>query len=328
MTTLYTIDSMTPPMPTQRHQSSTQLSLNEARAQIVAALVGFAPSVERVALEEAHGRRLAVGMRLSAASTRVDCPSRLAAGSLLGARQLGWLAAINQRELRVTARPRVEVITAGTSLCPLGELCRPGQRYDHERYLLAGLLRQAGAQILATPTLPARPAALARTLQHGAAVAPLILLCVPDPAEFEDAVAVLATMGVVYFDSISATPISRCAMAHIDDALVVVISEVLISFLRLVLPAVQLLSGAEPFEPRPMRARCGNTLSCHSAYPEHRIVQIMIDAQGESLLLPLADDEARAVGARQALLTLLAASQVGAGATVMVQPIEWFFSTN
>ncbi|MBS1905102.1 MAG: molybdopterin molybdotransferase MoeA [Actinobacteria bacterium] len=72
----------------------------------------------------------------------------LAAGTLLGPRQLSALASVGIAEVRVAPRPRVAVVSTGSELMPPGAPLRRGQIPESNGVLLAGLAVEAGAEIV------------------------------------------------------------------------------------------------------------------------------------------------------------------------------------
>ena len=75
-------------------------------------------------------------------------------GALLGAAQIGALAAAGVAEVSCAARPRASVVTTGTELRSPGEQLGPGEVYEANGLILATQLRSAGA-------IPERPAVVA-----------------------------------------------------------------------------------------------------------------------------------------------------------------------
>jgi molybdopterin molybdotransferase len=66
-------------------------------------------------------------------------------GVVLGAAQLGALAAAGVAEVACAARPRAAVVTTGTELRPAGEPLGPGEVYEANGLILVTQLRSAGA---------------------------------------------------------------------------------------------------------------------------------------------------------------------------------------
>nr|WSW68723.1 molybdopterin molybdotransferase MoeA [Streptomyces sp. NBC_00995] len=69
----------------------------------------------------------------------------LRAGSVIGAPQIGLLAAIGRSTVKVRPRPRVVVISTGSELVQPGEELTGGQIYDSNSFALTAAAREAGA---------------------------------------------------------------------------------------------------------------------------------------------------------------------------------------
>ncbi|MFD7661741.1 gephyrin-like molybdotransferase Glp [Streptomyces sp. NPDC059788] len=69
----------------------------------------------------------------------------LSAGTVLGAAQIGLLAAIGRATVRVRPRPRVVVLSTGSELVQPGEPLAPGQIHDSNSFQLTAAARAAGA---------------------------------------------------------------------------------------------------------------------------------------------------------------------------------------
>ncbi|MFI0814878.1 gephyrin-like molybdotransferase Glp [Streptomyces sp. NPDC021098] len=69
----------------------------------------------------------------------------LSAGTVLGAAQIGLLAAIGRATVKVRPRPRVVVLSTGSELVQPGEATGPGRIYDSNSYQLTAAAQEAGA---------------------------------------------------------------------------------------------------------------------------------------------------------------------------------------
>jgi molybdopterin molybdotransferase len=65
---------------------------------------------------------------------------------------LGLLAALGLTELTVVPRQRVLVVSTGSELVAGGTPLRPGQIYESNAIMLAAAVREAGGEVVATPT--------------------------------------------------------------------------------------------------------------------------------------------------------------------------------
>lgn len=76
----------------------------------------------------------------------------LRAGQVVTPAAVGLAAALGLDELKVIPRQRVLVMSTGSELVPPGTPLQPGQIYESNAVMLAAALREAGAEVVASPT--------------------------------------------------------------------------------------------------------------------------------------------------------------------------------
>jgi molybdopterin molybdotransferase len=89
------------------------------------------------------------------------------AGVVLGAAQIGALAAAGVAELECARRPRVAVLATGTELARPGEQLAPGQVYEANAVMLAAALTAAGADVEQLPAVADDEAAHRAAIERG-----------------------------------------------------------------------------------------------------------------------------------------------------------------
>jgi molybdopterin molybdotransferase len=99
----------------------------------------------------------------------------LAAGTRLGAAELGLAASVGAASLRVSRRVRVALFSTGDELVMPGEPLKPGAIYNSNRYTLRGLLQAQGCDVSDLGIVPDRLDATRDALRRAATGHDLIL---------------------------------------------------------------------------------------------------------------------------------------------------------
>ncbi|MDT3400280.1 molybdopterin molybdotransferase MoeA [Streptomyces sp. B1866] len=99
----------------------------------------------------------------------------LGAGTVLGAPQIGLLAAIGRASVRVHPRPRVVVLSTGSELVPPGEELPPGRIHDSNSFQLTAAARDAGALAYRVGAVPDDAETLRATVEDQLSRADLLV---------------------------------------------------------------------------------------------------------------------------------------------------------
>ncbi|MCU1602866.1 MAG: molybdopterin molybdochelatase [Frankiales bacterium] len=131
----------------------------------------------------------------------------VAAGSHLGAAQIGLAAGIGQARLQVRPRPRVVVLASGNELVEPGNPIGPGQAYDSNTMSMTTACLEAGAIAYRVGIVKDDGRSLRDTLEDQLVRADLILLSAGVSASSYDAIReVLGRLGKVAFQDVAMDP--------------------------------------------------------------------------------------------------------------------------
>jgi molybdopterin molybdotransferase len=113
-------------------------------------------------------KALARGAHVAPAGEDVKKGERiLRTGALIGAAEMGMIAATGRSKVKVSIRPRVQVISTGSEIQKPGKPLPPGRIYDCNGYSLTGLATQWGADAKFLGIAPDRRGALERRIDQG-----------------------------------------------------------------------------------------------------------------------------------------------------------------
>ena len=173
-------------------------------------------------------------------------------GTLLGAAQVGLLAAAGRRSVQVTPRPRVVVISTGSELVEAGVRPGAGQITDANGYALVAAAREAGATPYFAGIVPDDPRLLTDTVEDHLIQADVLVTSGGVSVGAYDVVKeVLGRMGSVAFDRIAMQPGMPQGFGTVGAEAVPVFAlpgnpvSALVSFEVFVRPALRRMLGSE-----------------------------------------------------------------------------------
>ena len=175
-------------------------------------------------------------------------------GTLLRPQELGLVASLGFREVRVHAKPRVALLSTGDEVVAPGLPREPGQIYDANRFSLHGLVEASGGAPLDLGIVPDIPEVLRARLLDAADRADIVLTSGGVSVGAYDLVkAVLADIGGIDFWQVAMQPGRPLAVGKIGETHFFglpgnPVASVL-CFLLFVRPALWKLSGRRELEP-------------------------------------------------------------------------------
>ncbi len=97
-------------------------------------------------------------------------------GAVIGAAQVGLLAAVGRAKVRVHPRPRVSVVSVGDELVDVDRTPATGQVYDVNSYALAAAARDAGADVHRVGIVEPDPARLREIVEGRLLLAEIVVI--------------------------------------------------------------------------------------------------------------------------------------------------------
>ncbi len=170
-------------------------------------------------------------------------------GQKLGSAHLAVLAGFGMPTVTVTRRPRVVLCTSGDELVAPGISLGPGQIHNTNRYALAPLIEQAGAELVAHRHLVDERGRVAADLREIAQHADVVITCGGVSAGDADFLpGVLGEIGRIGFWKVRMKPGMPVLFGRIGETRVFALPgnpvSAVVTFVALVQPALAALQGA------------------------------------------------------------------------------------
>ncbi|HEX3932151.1 MAG TPA: gephyrin-like molybdotransferase Glp [Nocardioides sp.] len=254
------------------------------------------------------------------------------AGSVLGARQIGLLAAVGRPSVRSRPRPRVVVISTGSELREPGTALGRDSIYDGNSFLLAAAARQAGAIAYRVGIIRDEPQAFLAALNDQLVRADLVVTSGGvSMGDYDVVKEALAPLGTVWFGPVAMQPGKPQGFGTVGEDAVPIVTlpgnpvSSYISFEQFVLPAIRKMMGRSPYVrpeadavlTHPMTSPAGRRQFARGTLSvvDGRLAVTPVGDQGSHMIGDLAESDALIVVAESV-------TRVEAGETVTVLPLD------
>ena len=183
------------------------------------------------------------------------------AGERLTPAKLGLLASVGVTEFSVVRTPVVAFFSTGDELKGVGEILKPGDIYDSNRYILFGMLQKMGVQCIDMGVVADVKEEIEATLKEAASCADMIITSGGASVGEADYIKlILDEIGQVNFWKIAMKPGKPLAFGAINDTLFFGLPgnpvSAMATFYLFVQPALHRLQGITSTESIQLQARC------------------------------------------------------------------------
>jgi molybdopterin molybdotransferase len=176
------------------------------------------------------------------------------AGTVLGARQIGLLAAVGRPSVRSRPRPRVVVMSTGSELREPGSSLGHDSLYDGNSFLIAAAARQAGAIAYRVGIVPDEARAFLGALNDQLVRADLVVTTGGvSLGDFDVVKEALSPLGTVWFGTVARQPGKPQGFGTVGEDSVPIVTlpgnpvSAYVSFEQFVLPAIRRMMGRTPY---------------------------------------------------------------------------------
>jgi len=253
----------------------------------------------------------------------------LAAGTRLGAAQLGLLASLGVNSLPLIQRPVVAVFSTGDEVSQPGQPLKPNCIYDSNRYTILSMAKTLGCRVIDLGIIEDNEQTLTATLRSAAQQADMVISSGGVSVGNADYIKMaLANVGETHFWRINMRPGRPLAVGNIDNSLFFGLPgnpvAVMVAFLQFVQPAIRQLAGEKNWQPQfipaiaqhALRSKTGRTEFLRGIYtiePDGKIHVATTGAQGSGMLSSM-------VSANCLIVIGDDDASIAAGESVFIQP--------
>ncbi|MBA2955816.1 molybdopterin molybdenumtransferase MoeA [Nocardioides sp. MAH-18] len=210
----------------------------------------------------------------------------VSAGTVLGPRHLGLIAAAGRATVRARPRPRVVVLSTGSELRDPGSALDADSIYDGNSFLLAAAARRAGAIVYRVGIVPDHPGEFLDALEDQLSRADLVVTSGGvSQGDFDVVKAALAPLGV-WFGGIRMQPGKPQGFGHVGERQIPIFTlpgnpvSSYVSFEQFVLPAIRKMMGRTPYVRPTVAARLTRAISSPEGRRQMVRAEVGVDASG------------------------------------------------
>jgi molybdopterin molybdotransferase len=252
-------------------------------------------------------------------------------GKLLRPADIGVLASMGLAEVRVFRQVRVAFFSTGDELCTVGEVPRPGDIFDSNRYCLHGMLTRLGVQLIDLGVVRDTRDDVRRAFNTAAEVADVIVssggVSVGD-ADF--VTEILTELGAVNFWKIAMKPGRPLTFGHVKNAVFFGLPgnpvSVMVTFYQFVQPALRRIRGEVGYTHNRVRIPLAQAIKKQPGRLEFQRGVMEVDQAGQLQVTSTGDQGSHILNSMSAancfIVLPLESTGAMAGELVEVEPFE------
>lgn len=181
------------------------------------------------------------------------------AGTRVGPRQIGLIAAAGYSRVVVHPAPRVVIMAVGDELIEPGRPISPGQVYDADSHAIASAVKDAGGEVYRVGAVPDTHTTLRTAIEDQLARADVVIMTGGLSYAGGDTVKdVLSPLGTLRFDNVAMSPGRQMGAGTVGETIVFCLpgdpAAALIAFEIYVRPALRKMAGYSHVQRRTIRA--------------------------------------------------------------------------
>ena len=255
----------------------------------------------------------------------------LKAGERLSPAKLGLLASVGVTELNVTRTPVVAFFSTGDELKGVGQTLEPGDIYDSNRYILFGMLKKMGVEVIDMGVIPDIKEEIEQTIIEAAACSDMVITSGGASVGEADYIKViLDEIGEVDFWKIAMKPGKPLAFGKINSTLFFGLPgnpvSAMATFYQFVQPSLKRLEGETDFDNIQLQARTVSDLRKQPGRKDFQRGIFSVDENGDLIVSTTGIQGSHMLSSMSQANCFIVldreAGNISAGATVNIQPFN------
>jgi putative molybdopterin biosynthesis protein len=206
-------------------------------------------------------------------------------GAMIGAREIGMLAACGLAEIEIVRKPKVAVLSTGDELVAPGEPLKPAGVYDSNGAIIAAAVQEAGGEPLAFGAFPDDDKALETAVRRALSQADMIVLSGGTSKGAGDlSHTIVSRLGTIVVHGVALKPGKPLCLGIADSKPIVVLpgfpTSAIFTFHSFVAPLIRARAGLAPEAAQIVQARVPVRVASELGRQEFLLVSLIDSGAG------------------------------------------------